>query len=247
MGIRVIGAGFGRTGTTSLEAALDELGFGPCYSMEDSLQSPEHVEAWDAAARGKPVDWRALLDGYGSTLDWPAASFYEEIIEAYPEARVILTVRDPEAWYESTLNTIYGVPKTVYASPVLSLLRLFASRTQRATRMTEGVIWGGTFCGRFEDREYAIGVFERHIEEVKERVPPDRLLVYSVKQGWGPLCEFLGVEEPRGKPFPHLNDTESFLAQVRRRFVLPVAIPTVGIVLAGLGLLLRRYLRHGSS
>ena len=243
MSIRVIGAGFGRTGTTSLEAALEDLGFGPCYSMSDSVESLDHAGAWHAAARGETVDWRALLEGYRSTLDWPAASFHAEIMEAYPEAKVILTVRDPEAWYESTLNTIYGAPKTAYASPVISLLRLFAPQTERATRMTEGVIWEGTFSGRFEDKEYAIGVFERHIEEVKERVPPEKLLVYSVKQGWGPLCEFLGVEEPAGKPFPHLNDTKSFLGQIRRRFVLPVAVPLVGLALAGSGLLARRLRR----
>ncbi len=243
MSIQVIGAGFGRTGTTSLEAALDELGFGPCYSMEDSLGSPDHVEAWNAAARGETVGWRALLNGYRSTLDWPAASFYRELMAAYPEAKVILTVRDPELWYESTLNTIYGVPKTAYASPVLSLLRLFAPRTRHATRMTEGVIWQGTFSGKFKDKEHAIGVFERHIEEVKEHVPREKLLIYSAKQGWGPLCEFLGVEEPTGKPFPHLNDTKSFLSKVRRRFVLPVAVPVVGLALTGLGLLVHRRLR----
>ena len=240
MGIRVIGAGFGRTGTTSLEAALERLGFGPCYSMEDSLESPDHAEAWLAAARGEPVDWRALLQGYHSTLDWPAASFYAEIMEAYPGARVILTVRDPESWYESTLNTIYGVPRSVFATAALPLLRLVAPRTRRATRITEGVIWEGTFSGRFEDREYAIGLFDRHVEEVKERVPPENLLVYSVKQGWGPLCDFLGVEEPKGLPFPHLNDTKSFLTQVRWRFALPVAVPVVGLTLAGLRILARR-------
>ena len=237
----MIGAGFGRTGTTSLEAALEQLGFGPSYSMEDSLQSPEQVEAWHSAARGEPVEWRTLLKGYRSALDWPAASFYEELMEAYPEAKVVLTVRDPESWYESTMNTIYGVPRTVYASPVLSLMRLFATRTSRATQMTEGVIWQGTFSGRFEDREHAIGVFERHIEEVKERVPPEKLLVYSVKQGWEPLCEFLGVEEPADKPFPHLNDTKSFLGEIRRRFVLPAALSIVGLVMVGRYLLERRF------
>ncbi len=245
MSIRIIGAGFGRTGTTSLEAALEELGFGPCYSMASSLESPEHAEAWDAATRNEPVDWKALLDGYRSALDWPAASFYAELMQAYPEAKVILTVRDPEDWYESTMNTIYGVPKSVYASPVLSLLSLFAPRTRRATRITEGVIWEGTFSGRFKDREYAIGVFERHIEEVKQRVPPEKLLVYSVKQGWGPLCEFLGVQEPVGKPFHHLNDKKSFLSQVRRRFVLPIAVPIVGLVLARLSIRAHRLLKKG--
>ncbi len=243
LSIRVIGAGFGRTGTTSLEAALEELGFGPCYGMKDSLASTEHAGAWEAAARGEAVDWRTLLKGYRSALDWPAASFYAELMEAYPEAKVILTVRDPEAWYESTRQTIYGAPRTAYASPALSLLNLFATRTRRATRVTEGVIWAGTFSGRFEDREHAIGVFERHNEEVRERVPPEKLLVYSVKQGWGPLCGFLGVEEPAGVPFPHLNDTQSFLEEVRRRFVLPVAVPVVGMLLVGLGILAHQRLR----
>ena len=241
MSVRIIGAGFGRTGTTSLEAALEKLGFGPCYGMEDAFESPDHAEAWEAAACGDRVEWRTLLGGYRSALDWPAASFYGSIMEAYPRAKVILTVRDPEGWYESTRNTIYGVPKTVYASPVLSLLRLVAPRTRRATQITERVIWEGTFSGRFEDKEYAIGVFERHVEEVKRRVPSEKLLVYSVKQGWGPLCEFLGVQEPEGEPFPHLNDTRSFLGEIRRRFVLPVAVPVVGLVLAGL--LARRNLK----
>ena len=240
LSIRVIGAGFGRTGTTSLEAALDGLGFGPCYAMETSLKSPGHAEAWTAAARGESVDWRRLLEGYRSALDWPAASFYGELMEAHPEAKVILTVRDPEDWYESTRNTIYGAPRTAYASPFLHLLRLFEPRTRRVARLTEGVIWEGTFSGRFGERDYAIDRFERHIAEVKDRVPPERLLVYSVKQGWGPLCEFLGVEVPVGIPFPHLNDTKSFLTQIRRRFVLPVAVPVVGLALAGLGLLAHR-------
>ena len=242
--MRVIGAGFGRTGTTSLEAALEGLGFGPCYSMEDSLRSPDHAEAWVAAARGETPDWRALLEGYRSALDWPAASFYEELMEAYPEASVILTVRDPENWYESTLNTIYGAPKAIYASYALPLMRRLSPRVDRATRVTEGVIWQGTFSGRFEDKEYAIGVFERHIEGVKDRVPPEKLLVYSVKQGWGPLCEFLGVEEPTDKPFPHLNDTQSFLGEVRRRFVLPVAVPLVGLAIAGSVFMAHRLLKQ---
>lgn len=243
LSIKVIGAGFGRTGTTSLEAALEELGFGPCYGMKDSLGSTQHAGAWEAAARGEAVDWRTLLKGYRSALDWPAASFYEDLMEAYPEAKVILTVRDPEGWYESAKNTIYGAPRTIYASTALSLLNRFAARTRRATRMTEAVIWAGTFSGRFEDREHAIGVFERHNEEVRERVPSEKLLVYSVKQGWGPLCEFLGAEEPVSKPFPHLNDKKSFLGQVRRRFVLPVAVPVAGLLLTGLGILAHQRLR----
>src|ERR671911_2403391 len=109
--MRVIGAGFGRTGTTSLKAALQELGFGPSYSLSQVFANPEHVGFWEAAGglAGEKVDWEGFLAGYGVAVDWPACSFYEELMEAFPEAPVILTVRDPAEWYESTRSTIYGL------------------------------------------------------------------------------------------------------------------------------------------
>jgi hypothetical protein len=105
--MKVIGAGFGRTGTMSLKVALEELGFGPCYHMIELFEHPEHVERWEAAVGGEPVDWEELFSGYQVTVDWPGAAFYKELSERYPEARVILTVRDPERWYESAWNTIF--------------------------------------------------------------------------------------------------------------------------------------------
>lgn len=197
MGLDVIGAGFGRTGTLSLKAALEKLGFGPCYHMVDVFQNPDHVPHWDAAARGETVDWDALLEDYRSTANWPGCTFYREFAERWPEAKVVLGVRDPGSWYESVDRTIFRVIKQKVENP------------QPWRALHERLIWQGTFGGRFADKAHAIAVFERHFEEVKTTLAADRLLVFDVKEGWKPLCDFLGVTEPVG-PFPHFNDRESF-------------------------------------
>lgn len=207
--VKIIGAGFGRTGTMSLKVALEELGYGPCYHMVEVFENPAHIELWNAAAHGDFVDWKKLFAGYKATVDWPAAAFYKELMEVYPEAKVLLTVRDPEQWYESTKNTIYSGPRQV-STPIPAAI-------SRPPQMIEQLVWEGTFGGNFEDRQYAIELFKRHNKEVKEYVPSGRLLVYEVKEGWGPLCEFLRVKVPKDKPFPHLNDTESFLRMMRER------------------------------
>jgi hypothetical protein len=239
MTIEVIGAGFGRTGTMSLKVALEELGFGPCYHMIELFGHPEHVELWEAAVEGRPVDWEELFDGYRATSDWPACSFYKELMERYPDAKVILTVRDPDRWYESTYNTIYGMRRMI-SSPLFRLAAPFRRGMSRAARMNDRLIWEDTFGGSLEDRERAIEVFERHSEEVKEHVAAEKLLVYEVKEGWGPLCEFLGAELPKDKPFPHLNDSDTFRAMIRRRLAFALAAPMVVVSLVGLILLLRR-------
>ncbi len=194
--MKVIGTGFGRTGTMSLKVALEELGYGPCYHMVEVFEHPEHVSLWEAAARGEPLDWEKIFGSYQAAVDWPTAAFYKELMKAYPEAKVLLTVRDPEKWYESTKYTIYTMTDAPDPSPML--------------RMATKLVWEQSFDGNFEDRRYAMEVFKRHNEEVKKHVPPERLLVYEVKEGWKPLCEFLGVGIPEEKSFPHLNDTESF-------------------------------------
>ncbi len=239
MTIEVIGAGFGRTGTMSLKVALEELGFGPCYHMIELFGHPEHVKLWEAASQGKPVDWEELFSGYRATTDWPACSFYKELMERYPDAKVILTMRDPNRWYESTYKTIYGM-RRMASSPVFRLAGLFRPGMGRAALMNDRLIWEDTFGGSLEDRERAIEVFERHNQEVKERVPQEKLLVYEVKEGWGPLCEFLGVETPRDKPFPHLNDTDTFRTMIRRRLTIALAAPIVAVSLVGLAVLFLR-------
>ncbi len=244
MTIEVIGAGFGRTGTMSLKVALEELGFEPCYHMIELFAHPEHVEPWEAAARGKPIDWEHLFSDYRATTDWPACSFYKELMQKYPDARVILTVRDPDRWYESTYNTIYGM-RRVISSPIFRLTAPFRPGLSRAARMNDRLIWQNTFGGSLEDRQHATKVFERHNAGVKEHVPPDKLLVYEVKEGWEPLCEFLGVEVPENKPFPHLNDTDTFRKMVRRRLAFALTAPLVVALLAGLVLLrLRKHHRQ---
>ena len=234
MPLEVIGAGFGRTGTLSLKLALERLGFAPCYHMTEVLAHPEHVPAWDAAARGQPVDWDDLFRGYRATVDWPACNFYRELLDRYPDAKVILTVRDPGRWYDSARQTIYQVGRVVppWLLPLMPRMRRFQ-------RMTERLIWEGTFGGRFEDRDHALAVFHRHSEAVRRAVPPERLLVYEVSEGWGPLCAFLGVPEPAGEPFPRVNDAAEFRARILRgarimRAASYAAVGVAGLILAWL-------------
>jgi hypothetical protein len=243
--VKVIGAGFGRTGTMSLKVALEELGFGPCYHMVEVFEHPEHVDFWQSAWRGEPVDWDGFLGGYEATVDWPACTFYEELLQRHPDAKVLLSVRNPERWYESTRNTIYEINKITAGSRLshatFSFVGLFVPGVFKIGRMGNEIIWHGTFDGRFEEKHHAIEVFEQHNEEVRRRVPKERLLVYEVKEGWGPLCEFLGVEEP-AKPFPRLNDAAEMRRRIRSVQALGLAVPAVLalLVVAVLVLLNRR-------
>jgi Sulfotransferase domain len=242
MTLEVIGAGFGRTGTMSLKVALEELGFGPCYHMTEVFAHPEHVELWRAATHGKPLDWERIFGGYRATVDWPACTFYSELMERYPDAKVILTVRDPQRWYESAYNTIYRMTRAA-SLPIFYVASLVMPRAKgmkRARRMIDELIWEKEFDRRFEDRGFAIETFERHNEEVEQRVPTKKLLIYDVKKGWAPLCKFLGVEVP-DMPFPHLNDGEVFRRRIRRIRRLIVAMAVFSVSLAGLGLLSIRW------
>lgn len=198
--VKIIGAGFGRTGTASMKAALEHLGFGPCYHMFEVIAEPERMRDWARALDG-PVDWDQVLGGYRSTVDWPGCTFWRELMVAYPDAKVLLTTRDPQRWYDSTFDTIYQFvqePPGDSDDPFTTKLRPTIER----------MIWNGTFDGRFEDRAHAIEVFERHNAEVRATVPADRLLEYQPGQGWEPLCEFLDVPVP-AEDFPHVNDSAS--------------------------------------
>lgn len=240
--MKVIGAGFGRTGTTSLKAALETLGFGPCYHMTEVFAHPEHADFWISAWRGEPADWESVLGGYEAAVDWPACTFYEELMERHPEAQVLLSTREPERWYESTRHTIYELSKTINQSPIsrtlfaLISLFVFGGLARSRSNVVNEIIWQGTFDGRFEDRWHAIEIFERHNEEVIRRVPLERLLAYEVEQGWGPLCEFLGVAEPE-EPFPRLNDAAQMRRGIRAIRALSAVIPPflglLGAVLIG--------------
>jgi len=151
----------------SLKVALETLGFSPCYHMVEVFEHPEHADFWLAAWRGEPADWDGVLGGYEAAVDWPACTFYEELMQRNPEAKVILTVRDPQ----------------------------------------------------------------------------DRLLVYEVKEGWEPLCEFLGVEVP-DEPFPRLNDTAEMRRRIRTVQAISLAVPAV-LALLGVAVLALLWRRAG--
>ena len=206
MSLSIIGPGFGRTGTLSLKFALEQLGLGPCYHMMEVFGRAEHVAMWTDAANGRPVDWETVFAGFKATVDWPACAFWRELIVRYPQAKVVLTERDPERWYESAYNTIYQA--MIRPMPVDDPL------SQQHRAMARKIVLENTFGGRFEDRAYAITVFQRHNEAVRREVPAARLLVYEVGAGWEPLCRFLGVPVP-SEPFPRVNSTEEF----RSRFM----------------------------
>lgn len=229
MALKVIGAGFGRTGTLSLKTALEELGFAQCYHMVEVFKRPQHVIVWDAAANGGTVDWEALFQGFQASVDWPGCNFYKEYLRLYPDAKVILTVRDPHKWYTSCLETIYFVRQ---AFP--GWMALLIPRFRRILRMLDSVVWVGTFQGRFTEKAFAIEVFNRHNDEVRRVVPADQLLVFEVKDGWGPLCEFLGVAPPVGKPFPHLNGAKEFRTGIQWAAVVARSVPYVVIGVAAL-------------
>jgi len=196
--VKVIGAGFGRTGTLSLRAALCELGFGPCHHMLDVAADPALEGKWLAKARGDDIGWAEILGGYASIVDWPGCFYWEELMATFPHAKAILTIRDPAAWYASATGTIHA------------LAQAHGHRDQPG--MSDLIIWHGTFGGRFADRNHAISVFEEHNRRVTSTIPPGRLLVYDVRAGWEPLCAFLGADVPSGTRFPHVNDRMSFPA-----------------------------------
>lgn len=206
--LKLINAGLGRTGTTSLQVALDRLGLGPCFHMFDIVGDEQRLEQWaKIVCDGERPDWPALFGGYTSAVDGPCAVHYEQISEAFPEAKVILTVRDAEGWYRSTYDTLYQFVLRSQENPPEP-----GSRQARLLDFTNTMVWDGLFGGRFADKDHAIEVYHRHNDDVVHALGPDNVLVYDVRQGWEPLCAFLGVEVPE-EDFPHANDS----AAMRRR------------------------------
>lgn len=225
MALKIIGAGFGRTGTSSLKVALEILGFTKCYHMVEMLAYPEHTAFWEAASRGEAVNWDALFEDYQATVDFPWAICYKELFAHYPDAKVILTVRDPARWYESAQATIRKAsPRGWRQWLLLYLMAPFSPRIRRFIPMIRTIrrlLWKEFFEGRFDDRDYAITRFLEHKAAVQELIPPEQLLVYEVKQGWEPLCNFLGVPVPQDQPFPHANTRSTFKQRSQRLMQRP--------------------------
>ncbi len=234
--MQVIGAGFGRTGTLSLKRALEELGVGPAYHMQEAMRRPAHVRHWLEYADTGTTDWDTLFADFGSGVDYPVSCVWDTLAEHYPDAKVVLTVRDPDRWWESTNSTVHGF-RTAFAP----WFRRAVPPADRFVVMVERLVWQGLFDGRFGDRAHAIAVFNRHNDHVRATCPPERLLEFDVSQGWAPLCAFLDVPVP-DRPFPHLNDTASTRRAVTAvRWGTQRILPLVGV---GVGALIgRRLLR----
>jgi len=201
MALSVIGAGFGRTGTNSLKLALEILGFKPCYHMNEVFDHPDHVLLWKDKVLGEPIDWESIFTNYQAAVDWPVCSYWQELSEFYPDAKVLLSVREPEKWHASMAKTIF--PELSHPPPTTS------EHLQVRHEMARMLILEQTFESKMSDMEHVIDIYLRHNKTVQERIPKERLLVYEVSQGWPPLCDFLKIEIP-DKPFPQLNSKDEF-------------------------------------
>jgi len=205
MSLDIIGAGFGRTGTTSLKLALQELGLGPCYHMHDVFTQEGHAQLWRDAQTNGDADWATLFDGYRAAVDWPPSFFWRQLVASYPNAKVILTVRDPDDWYRSISTTLFAAQQRDLPPEDAPLYPQLA--------MPRELILYGTFDGRADDKEYVIDIYEKHIAEVQTAVPANQLLTYDVADGWVPLCDFLGIPVP-DTPFPKLNTKKEFVERI---------------------------------
>lgn len=209
MTLKVIGAGFGRTCTLSLKSALDKLGLGPCYHMVETQAHPEHNAMWLGLARGDASDWRPMLKGYASTVDWPTTYFWKDLAAANPEAKIILTLRDPEAWYRSAAATIFA--RMLEFEALRADPNAVDEARRRHMEMVNTIVIEKTFGGSLA-KDHAIAVFNAHNEDVRRTVPPERLLVYESGEGWEPLCAFLGISPP-ATPYPKVNTTDDFVSR----------------------------------
>lgn len=197
MSLKVIGAGFGRTGTDSMRLALNMLGFGPTHHMHELFDNPQQKALWRALALGAPPDWDALFAGYNACVDWPSACYWRQLIGIYPDAKVLLTWRTPESWWSSFEKTIVKA----------------VQNTDDPDSLGHTVINRLTFGGRMGDRDHAIATYNAHNEAVIATIPADRLLVCKLGDGWGPLCAHLGVEVPE-EDYPNRNNKTDFARKI---------------------------------
>jgi hypothetical protein len=206
--LRVVGAGLGRTGTHSLKIALEKLLGAPCYHMVEVFKRPPDMDVWRAAANGKLPDWHKLFDGYAAVVDWPAAAFWSEIAEAFPDAVILFSYRDADAWWKSVTRTIFeGFRREEPPADAPVNPRVNPAFVPMVTDL-----FTKTFTPDFLQEAPAKAAFERHNADVRKRAPKNRLVEWQAKDGWGPLCAALGVPVP-GEPFPLTNTTEEFRAR----------------------------------
>ncbi len=204
MSLRVVGAGLGRTGTHSLKLALEQLLGGPCYHMLEVLAHPEYIASWQAAIDGSPVDWKVVIDGYDAAVDWPAAAFWGELADTYPDAIILLSTRSSaDAWWKSANATIFEISRRD-APPDPNI--------QAQMKMAKDML-GRTFTQNWTDETEAKRAYGRHNARVRAEAPADRLVVWEPGDGWEPLCTALGLPVPN-EPFPHVNTTDEFRAML---------------------------------
>lgn len=213
MALKVIGAGFPRTGTSSLKVALEKLGYSKCYHMKELIVAPENLHYWLDLKNKRTTDFDALFEGYQASVDFPGYPYYKELMAQYPDAKVILTVRPFEKWYASVNATVRKAGPQTIGEKLGMLVQLpFNARLRKVKNVIgffHGIFWGEEFDHKFDDKAVAEKAFNDHIESVKAYVPEDKLLVYQITDGWEPLCEFLGHPVP-DEPIPHANKKENF-------------------------------------
>ncbi len=197
MTLQVVGAGVGRTGTASLKQALETLLGGPCYHMLEVFPRPDHPALWHAAMRGEQVDFDAMLEGFVATVDWPACSVWKQLSAANPDAVILLSTRDPEAWWKSCQDTIFQAMERAMAGPP-------SDWTAMARTMLD--LFG---VDDMTDKDKCIAAFERHNADVRANATASRLVEWQPGDGWEPIAGALGVPVP-DEPFPHANTTEEF-------------------------------------
>jgi hypothetical protein len=200
--LRVIGAGLGRTGTTSLKAALEDLLGGACYHMLEVPRRPEDPDIWADAYSGQSPEWRSFLEGYEATVDWPAAPFWQELSDAFPEAIIVLSVRDPDSWWTSASTTIFPALATYFAPN---------APDDGWTRMGVGMMT--RFTADWRDEDAAKAAFVAYNDAVRAAAPSDRLVEWQTSDGWEPICTALGLAVPQ-RPFPHLNTAADVRAEL---------------------------------
>jgi hypothetical protein len=212
--MKVIGAGLPRTGTLSQKVALEMLGFGPCYHMVNVLTDLPLAKQWEQAI-DSGVDWDEVFGEHESTVDWPGSFFYRELAEAYPDAKIVLSTRAPEAWEKSMLDTIWGVIYGHSAMAHISKARELIDPDWRAYMQLMARMWAaqGIFAGSELRPGQLAEAIARYQEQVQRNIPEDRLLVWNVQEGWEPLCRFLEVDVPEAE-FPRLNDSKMFVDRI---------------------------------
>lgn len=228
MALQVIGAGFGRTGTLSMKAALEQLGYDKCHHMLEVFASDEQLDMWHGISKGEAPDWDAVFEGFEASVDFPSSSYWRELAEQYPEAKIILTTRSFDSWYDSAYETIWPVsrdiPGWLTAVP----------KVRKIKEMTFGAIWDRLFNGGLEDKQSTRRVFEQHEADVKAAFPAERLLIFHPKEGWEPLCTFLDKPVPDTE-FPNVNDRAEFKKRIgmfKRLRLVPYALAGIAALSA---------------